>query len=1087
MQGTSPDSILCITFTTAGAAEMHERVLRKLRSWLTLPEPELITALEALLERTPSAADISKARCLMCELLEASPGLKVQTIHSFCQSLLRRFPLESGLSPHFTVMDERSAGELLGEAQQTVISQSEQHSQALQDALAFLAKDAGEHNFSTIIKSAVSSRGRFQQLLSQHAQPEAIHQLLYDKAGVEPDDTAQTLQAKHLSPSTDWRVELKAAADHMAGLSQKGPKEAAEAIYRWLETGDCTAYLDFWLTGKGELKAFKQVQGMADDSFSIVERERVRIKAYVDTLGACHIARATCHVVTLAEAILSIYQQQKAAKGLLDYDDLIFYSLNLLERADIMPWILFKLDQSIAHILLDEAQDTSPTQWKLIRLLAEHLSNNEEEHTPSIFIVGDLKQSIYSFQGAEPKLFLDSRSHLPPPYDSKITPQYIEQSFRSTREVLALVDAVSNQPAIRHATTYEDKQVMHPYARKDAAGRVEIWPVVQAEQAETEAWHIPQQAHTQQADAQTELANQIAARIADWLRNKQPLAARGRAVQPADIMILLRERKELAQKLIAALRRHDVPVAGLDRMVVNEHIAVEDMVALAQFCLLPDDDLNLACVLKSPFVGIDEDALLQLGYGREGSLWHSLQTHAEDDITLARHVEKLEHIKAAAFTQAPYEWCMYVLEEQGGLEDCAARLGAEVREVLNEFLSQVLLYEKNNAATLQGFIHWFQQGRTEIKRDMEQGIDAVRVMTVHASKGLQAPIVILPDTTSLPHASKIPSLQWPPDNDGLPWHTPSGRSNHPLIRPERDRLQQNAKEEYYRLLYVALTRAADELYICGATKDDKPPHADCWYSVCKHALSALDEAEEAEDGTVSLASPASQAAPTAGATDAESARHVTLPEWWHKNASNEPAIRWASPSSLVAPVTTSQAKTSSNNAAERGTLVHLLLEWLPLAPSHQWHNAGSDLVARHAPHMPEGERQALLEQALRVMQDDTFAEVFAEGSHAEVSLCGTITMPDGSILNVSGQVDRLCITEHTVYIIDYKSNLHPPAHISDVPETYRLQLYAYRELIKQLYSDKVIKSALLWTTTPSLLDMTNALDTTESTPPLQIA
>ncbi|MEQ8937017.1 MAG: UvrD-helicase domain-containing protein, partial [Amphiplicatus sp.] len=536
-------------------------------------------------------------------------------------------------------------------------------------------------------------------------------------------------------------------------------------------------YVLLFLTQEGKPRADRSLATQAalktDPSIlDIQHREQERILAVIERLKAHRLAEATQALLILGHALIETYERLKHERVLLDYDDLILTARNLLRAENNVPWVHFKLDGGLDHILIDEAQDTSPAQWDIVSYLAAEFFSGlgARDATRTIFAVGDEKQSIFSFQGADPDAFDAMRKYFSTHCEDagqRLDPLELAMSFRSVPDVLQAVDHVFAQDAARAGLSVRERPIRHQPSRTGQAGLVELWPTMKPEDAEeTDPWDAPLDQLSSESP-QTRLAKRIAGQIRGWLDEKESLPATGKPIQPGDIMILVRQRTQFAETMIRCLKELRIPVAGADRMVLTEHIAVMDLIALGQFVLLPEDDLTLATILKSPLIGLTDDDLLALAYDRPGALWTELQRRRTDE-PFCEAYAILASLRAEADYLPPFEFYGHVLDGLDGRHKILARLGPDAADPLDEFMAAAIFFEREHVASLQGFLHWLVAGRTEIKRNLEQGRDEVRVMTVHGAKGLQAKVVFLPDTCAVPGARQDSRLLWRDgDNDSL--------------------------------------------------------------------------------------------------------------------------------------------------------------------------------------------------------------------------------------------------------------------------------------------------------------------------------
>jgi ATP-dependent helicase/nuclease subunit A len=784
----------------------------------------------------------------------------------------------------------------------------------------------------------------------------------------------------------------------------------------------------------------------------------------------------TAALLTVADAVISRYRIEKDRRGLLDYDDLIDKALDLL-REDRAAWVHYKLDQGIDHVLIDEAQDTSPKQWELIRrLTAEFFAGAGARLVArTMFAVGDEKQSIFSFQDAAPRAFAEMRRHFDRSHSAvglAFVQREFKHSFRSGANVLGAVDKVFEQKTIYASVTSDADGIPPHLALPEAApGLVEIWETLKPEpKREIEAWDAPFD-ELAETSPQVRLASKIARRIGRWM---------GQGARAGDVLVLVRQRGPLFEAIIRALKDQRVPVAGADRLVLTEHIAIMDLMALADTLLLPADDLALATVLKSPLFGLDDHDLFEIAWGRRGSLRAALRAkspaHArlqEVDARLARY--------AAWAQELPFAFYSRVLAADGGRRRFLARLGHEADDALDELLNLALDYEQRETPSLQGFIAWLRTAQTDVKRDMEITRDEVRVMTVHGAKGLEAPIVVLADTTSEPAgpAHRQPRLlALPSEVPGRPERLVWARARATdvaKVGAAREHARREAEDEYRRLLYVAMTRAIDRLVVCGAQGERRPPDG-CWWNLIFAALqppASVIETADDEDGDVWRY----RIVPASSDIRADARQRPTpeaqeMPPWLAQPAPLA-HVRPAplSPSRAhdeTVPTPTSGGRVERQKAMARGVLMHRLLQSLPDVPAAIRIDYARRHLARSAHDFDDPERETMIAQVSRLLDDPRHADLFKPGSRAEVPIAGRLA---GGRLVVSGQIDRLAVTGDQVLIADYKTNACPPARFDEAPAAYVRQLALYRAVLAELYPGRPVHAALIWTYTAELMEV----------------
>jgi ATP-dependent helicase/nuclease subunit A len=1094
--GTPPERILCLTFTKAGAAEMAVRINQSLAAWAVDEEDKLHANLGRLLGHDPKPSEMEAARRLFAQVIDSQGGLKILTIHSFCQSILGRFPIEAKLSPHFKLVDERTAGEIQKSALEHVIREADNLD--LKNAIYRLSTEKGEEDLLRLIQGLMGERQKFAKALRNKDQ-------LYGQICVflnlkETDTIESILTAALNTPEMDHTGLLDAAtamaADKTATM-QKRAGPIATLLNAAIEDRHhhYPSYIRSFLKEDG-LPYAKILMGdlakTRPELEQVLATEAERIIRLQDQIRSRRCAGLTHDLLRVGSAVMGRYQYEKSVMAALDYDDLIACTLDLLEgrtmeMENVVPWVMFKLDQGIDHILVDEAQDTNPDQWAIIHALCSEFFTGHgarDETGRTIFAVGDEKQSIFGFQRAAPEKFREAENL----YRKRATEAGkpfvsipMTMSFRSTEPVLALTDAVFDvMDPWKALGLPEGTIVQHSSIRAEQAGLVELWPPVGPVSApEMEPWALPIVVEDRE-NAEAMLARRIALKIKSWI-GAEILEAYDRPVQPGDIMILVKSRGTMVEHLVRALKSANVEVSGVDRMKLAEQIAVQDLLVAAQFALLPEDDLSLASLLKSPLIGLDEEGLYNVAIDRDGkSLWAAAKLKLPETIT-----DWLGALIAKAGTIHPYEFFSDLLHLScpasiSGLKAMIGRLGEDSLDPLEEFLNTALTYEAENIPTLQQFMAWQDAGNTEIKREMESAGGKVRIMTVHASKGLQAPIIILPDTmhtaTSIGKIGLTERIVWTANG---PLWSPRGvddcNAYKTLIAEKKVKLD----EEYRRLLYVALTRAADRLYVAGCIKGARStPSPDCWYSLIENGFKRMADRHESiivdeEDETPGTRIRSAQTAKA----DKKDKDIETIPvtpacaDWsWLTRDPPEEAVppRPFAPSRPSDPEPAAVSPLSLDDAGirfRRGNITHSLLQFLPGMPPDIW-QASAERFVRRQKDLSAAVQDNIVAEVMAILHNPDFADVFGPGSMAEVPVTALI----GEKL-ISGQIDRLLVTDAEILIVDYKTNRPPPQDVKNIPAIYRTQLRAYRDVLGKIYPGRSIKTFLLWTDGPRMMEV----------------
>jgi ATP-dependent helicase/nuclease subunit A len=1075
LRGVDPGAILCLTFTKAGAAEMAQRINDRLAAWVRMPAPQLATDLDALGERaTPELQD--RARTLFASVLDApGGGLRIQTIHGFCQGLLAAFPVEAGLTPGFRPLEAREEALLARETLATLLADAERDGRvAPLDTIGALSRRMGEGGAESFLLACARA------LPALEALPSGIGPWLRRALDLPQGDIAAAI-AEGCDAIDEAAV--RAVAEHNRAWGTKVGHSRADAIHAWLEAsaeqrvdrlGDLHTV---WAKADGDPRSSAKGQAPQHPDYPELAAALHGTCADLLSLGIrAAYADLLADALTVGRDYARAYAAAKRRVGGVDFDDLIATTVALLDQPGIGEWVRYKLDQATEHVLIDEAQDTNAAQWRIVRALADEFFVGRGIYAPStrtLFTVGDYKQAIFGFQGTDPVNFdaagmhfgrraadvagdddwPDSERGLP------LARLSLTHSFRSTRPILEFVDAAIEavgEPGLGIAAAVE------PHASEvPGPGIVELWPVVTVggSDEDEEAWVD---------DAVRAQAGAIARTVRQWLDSGTMLGSKGRALRPEDIMILVKRRGELASLLVARLYAEGVPVAGVDRLRLNAPLAVQDLLAAIRFVLQPDDDLSLAALLVSPLLGWTQDELMAAAPREAGSLWRHLgRTQPRERLA------PLRALLARADIATPYRFLEDMLSGPlDGRRKLLRRLGAEARDPIEELLSAALAFETGSTPSLQRFLDWFDRGDVEIVRDPSAPLDAVRVMTAHGAKGLQAPVVILADATVDPSAAPRTLVKWSPEpgDPAIPVFRPRAAERGGPLDAAIAEIERRELAEHWRLFYVAATRAEERLVIAGSlgTRSKGVPPVSSWYAAASRAFTALgiadDPGQRVFTGTVPHAP-----VPIRAAKLASPPPPIALPGW-----ARQPAPQETRPSRPLAPSALGDDQVSDpppgpalRAAAERGRLIHALFERLPpVEPVER--AASADRWLRTAAGVADAAlRSSIVGDVLRIIDDPRFADLFGAGSLAEAPIAATVA--DGVV--VSGTVDRLVVGDAAVRLVDFKTGRQAPATLDDIPGYHLRQIAAYVAALDVIFPGRRVEGALLYTAGPTLFTL----------------
>jgi len=1072
LAGAAPDRILCLTYTRAAAAEMQNRLFGMLGPWAMADDARLGQELAALAgqeapERDPDR--LARARRLFARALETPGGLKIQTIHAFCEAVLRRFPLEAGVSPRFEVMEERESRVLLGRLRGELAGAD--------PAFEAIAARLNEGDVDALIAAVLARRDAFDM-------PSAENRLaaLFGEAALDDSPARARAALGRLDRAALARhgetlarfggTEDRKAAEAIAAARARidtDPEAAAGTLSATFLTKDGTPRSRRGFPVKAVIAADADADALTDCliAWAVAWREQAN--------AAFHAARAR-DLDRFARALLGRYAAAKAARGRLDFDDLVSGTVRLLTRSTLRGWVLYKLDEGIEHILVDEAQDTAPAQWRIVEAIAEEFTAGAGAGAPArtLFAVGDEKQSIYSFQGADPEIFAAMRAR----FDArlagighKLARPDLLTSFRSAPGVLGFVDAVfaDGAPGLGEAP------VRHVAHRAQDPARVDLWPLVEPlDKPERPDWWRPVDAPPPDSPG-LRLAALLAGEIARMIREDTlpPRAGRPpRTVAPGDILVLVRARGVLDRALIRGLKARGVPVAGADRLTLGDSLAVQDLLSAIRAALTPADDLALAEMLRSPLADLSEEELFDLAHGRKGTLRRALM---QAEARHPRAAAMLRDLSDRADYLRPYEFLERILIRHDGQRRLIARLGPEAADAIDEVLAQAMVYETREAPTLAGFLAWIEAGEITIKREMDRAGDAVRVMTVHGAKGLEAPVVIMPDTMRKLAAGRGPMLVPAAGASEVTlWLAGKARDDR-VAGAARAAAEARRAAEERRLLYVGLTRAEDWLILCGAGRADQAAAEGRWYGPLADAMTRLGGVEtEGPQGTTirrlgTDPAPRGTDMPTAPAG-------AEAPPGWLRPAAREPRPKRPTPSALLP----GGAEAAPGPAAGRGRAaalahgraVHLILERLADTDPPARARLAERLLRAAEPGMTAAARDAALAEAEAVFAAPFAGEIFGPDSIAEAGLA--LALPAVAGTRMLGRIDRLVVGADAVTVVDFKTDAEPPATPEAVAPAYLAQLGAYVAALRQVFAGRRVTAALLWSAGPLLMAVPGA-------------
>ena len=1070
LDGSPPESILCVTYTRAAAAEMQNRISARLAEWTVMTSDDLAKDLGRMGIAVPSQSMLRNARSLFAEILDSDDGPRIETVHSFCQSILRRFPIEAGIVPNAELADELEQTRLKIQVRESLMQSGDP---AIEGAIAILAEQTGEGSADELLANLVRAERR----LDDPAILASLDAHFVDACGVRADLDTEALLSDALARIDSER--LRAAATVLSECGVKTHVSRAAVITTWLGEDDFGRryHIDLLISELFTGGSPSAERGLSNaglrktlpDLVDILQSVQTALAGFVTARMEGRCRELTRALYVYGRAFHVGYAALKRRLGLLDYDDLIALTNAMLKQSDAAEWVAWKLDSAIRHMLVDEAQDTSPSQWQLLRRLSDEFFDSpmdDPDARRTLFIVGDFKQSIYSFQGADPavlgvvRLDLQNRAKA---QQHPLRDLSLDVSFRTAQPVLDLVNRVMDGlDGITDPPRLPDF-LAHRSARKQAGGFVEIWPVIKGDaNPGTLPMFAPPSVQVPE-DAAAKGAADVTRRLAGMIGSHR--LSSGRLLQPGDVMILLRKRDRYYKLLMAALQRAGLPVAGADRMTLQDQIEIRDLLALGDVMLLPEDDLQLATVLKSPLFGMDESGLFELAHERgESSLHARLMSHQGADSGFGRMADRLSYFRAVADKLSVFSFFSTVLGECR--QAFRTRLGSAVDEALDHFLALAQSFGNGGGVSLTEFLALVRSGGGEVRRDMDAAAaNEIRVMTIHGAKGLEAPLVVLPDM--LRASSSRDRLIKDSQSDFVYW-APSAGGRPEFVITAKMQADDAARQEENRLLYVAMTRARDGLVIGGWEAAHQRFMKNSAYERICDAATDMGSFISAEDGTLRLQEdvPPAPVARPADTSPPPLAKDADKPLWLDQPAPDEPRpsrpLRPSQPDEgarrAPAPGTGIGAASA---AMARGRLAHRLFEILPAVAPALRVDAARRMIASQADVAAET-GQALIDDVMQVMAMPALADLFGERALAEVSISGVVG-GDG----VAGQIDRLFVGTDRVLVADFKTGPMPAV----TPTAYTRQMALYAALLEQIYPDHDVVTWLVWTEVAQLQEL----------------
>jgi len=984
--GVAPEKILAITFTNKAAAEMQERVAN-------------------LINRKGFS--------------DYSYRLKIQTIHSFCQNILESFPFEAGLRPGFKIIDNNYAKELLEIAKEDLFANS-----AITPIIQEFIEDFHYDIITEILNEIINQRVKIEYILAGYEDFNNYKDKLYEFLNLKENENFKIDIDAKLQDSLD----LEFLKELQTNIAERGGKsdisKLADLNLLIAQPMSLSNFQSFFCNKKNEF--LKRVVTSA------VAKEVVNYESRIETLRSLYeqqfnlyqkhqAAELTENLLLIAQIFIKNYNALKAKQNLIDYEDIILRTIELLKHSEHRDNILYKYDLTIEHLLLDEAQDTSPWQWEVINLLltdlfsgrdvsypdgeqsimSESQSTNNSKLNKSFFIVGDEKQSIYSFQGADHKLFSKVKAEYADKLDaigSNLHTLDLQTSYRSQAPILKLVDDFFNDNKLRSKLVESDQQIEHKIVREDNNPELQLWPKMKGfSKAELPYFEYPKNI-VRKSSKYDEQARNIASFIKSKLAETDKNASTGKAIEAQDILILARERNQIYDSVINALEQAGISVQSDKSYKLLDQVIIMDLVGFLKYVYFPDDDLNLAAILKSPLFNKSEEELFEICHNREERpVCEVVKNNTQD-------VEKLENLQEMANILDLEGFYLHILETIGLRHAYLENYGRKAASIIELFLNIVTSFAERDSDKKKflEFIHSYEiMAKSEIVSDLNN----VQLMTMHQSKGLQAPLVIVlldkpktkgkRDYLNIDYANKL--------------ILSNSLSKVAEFTTYFDGFKDKNEAEEMRLLYVALTRARDSLHIVPFSSEKEE---DWVYD----KLAELCPAEELKINNEGLKVEKSKS----------DNNNISLP----KAANNS---KFKIQNSKLPPA-------SQSPGAKTGSIYHDLFNYLCRGGAVDNLRKFTEITHKN---YPQNEAKEIVENVTSIYQDQSFKYIFEERGYSELAL----SMKEGEGL-LTGRIDRVIINNYNAEIIDYKFESG-----QTIKPEYQAQLDLYEKLIKANYPE----------------------------------
>jgi ATP-dependent helicase/nuclease subunit A len=1040
LDGVKPGEILAITFTRKAAQEMQAR----LHEWLhLLAVQDDDSVRQFLCERAVDDIDgvlLEKARGLYRDALLAQPAITISTFHGWFMQIIQRAPLNAGVPVGMQLLERTSA--MRDEAWQAFADSL----RAAPDGetaqfMQWLFAEYGLHSTRALLENFVHKRAEWWAYSSgqENAVAWVVDQL---RAELEVDIDFDPIADACSDATLQAAVQAFARALATGTETQCNNADKLQAAWEVTDPHQRFAALSLALyTQADEPRSFKPTKKQDAESFllarDVLFDKMQTVRDALTELAALHMNEAALHC---GAALLERYQELKLRSQQMDFTDLEWQVCRLLNQSDCAEYMQYKLDSRYKHVLLDEFQDTNPLQWQILQSWFSAAAAVDSR--PTVFVVGDPKQSIYRFRRADARLFGVVREFL----EREFGAHYLTQN-ETRRNAPAVLDAV-NGVFSEHPDGFVDFEE-HIAHHQDLPGHIEVLPLAVVENAESEVSPDGQfglrnpltTPRTEEQSGSREIeAEQFAAYIADIVANwsVQDDGSTLRRAEYRDIMVLVRKRTHL-RVYEHALRARHIPFLTSRRGGLLDTLEAEDIQALLTFLITPFADLELAQALRSPLFACPDKDLMRIAADAEGNWWTRLQRIAENGAAspqLQRAHRLLKDWLALADKLPVHDLLDRIYFEGDLLHRYAAALPAELHETVRAnqqaFMEIALNVDAGRYPSLPRFLAELRELRAAENESPDEGKvgevgNALRIYTVHEAKGLEAPIVWLLDANDTQRKTDSYSvlLDWQP-NEPRPAHFSlfsDKRGRGAKRAPYFDADEAYARREEMNLLYVAMTRAKQALLVSG----NGEPAETSWYG---RIAATVQQSENSLHAEASSATSGPQADVRSHKLDGAEAERL---------ASDLTALRQ--------PIPTGQRAVCATSEQRRGIWLHALLQHLvpPQVVSDR-----AELQQRCG--IPPSEMDLLWQQAQYWLALPQLQRFF-DWQHYR-NACNE--MPYVNARGELKRIDRLVEFDDEVWVLDYKTGAKP-----DVAP-YRAQMQEYRTAMQAVYVGKAVRCALLF-------------------------